>query len=460
MHAPTRSNPGRHPAQPLIDLALSMVVPIRVIKRGWRTMGVGFAYLVHLYGILVGFIGISLVDAVFSGYPFIQDMFEEAGRMEPDEALIFFASFFVTALLFESGFVVLAWIVMPWGASPEPWRRSMNRGLIRLLQLTPFFAISLVVLVLAMYFIDENTSYSYTRYRHGSVQSGGFIERDFGQFLQAVCWLVYVPSQLIVLLWAASVHTATPTWAAATPWPASCEGCGYPLVMLQRGGSCPECGTDIEASIDTPRNRPDHRSVLQRMAAATLRPYSFGKSIPLYRPDPGYRTAACVGIGLLAATAPIGMVILFTVTTIAGREFNLQLEDLVDNYDQFAAMLTVTTCITLVVGTLIGLLSAAALGTYARMVQGRYALYAAAQAFAYQSAYLAFWALGTYPLIAINLIGWDRYYQSTNFQHGYYAPPVWLQLLPFVFPLYFLAMATTGYILQARLMSGAKHGNG
>lgn len=461
MHRPpTLPKPGHHPAQPLINLALSMVVPVFVIKRGWRTMGVGLAYLVHLFGLAVAFIGISIVDAIFSGYPFIQDMFEELGRMEPEEALIVFASFFVSAITLEAGFIVLAWLLMPWGASHEPWRRSMNRGLIRLLQLTPFFAASLVVLVLAVYFIEENRTYSYYRSYGSSASNTGWFSYDFAQFLTALCWLIYIPSQLIVMLWAASVHHTAPNWAASSPWPAQCEGCGYPLVMLQRGGSCPECGLAVEDSFDTPRNQPDRRNVFARMFAATFRPYAFGKTIPIHRYDPGHRNAAWVGLGLLAATVPLGLMIIATAGALFMSEFNLDWEDLFSDYDDFAMVFTVLMCTTLVIGILLGLLSTTFLGSFTRMVLGRYALYPAAQALGYQSGFLAFWALGTYPLVAVTMIAWDNYYSSHAYQNTWAPPPIWLQFIPFVFPLYYLSMAVLGLILQARLMSGAKYGNG
>ncbi len=458
MHRPPHPHrPGRHPAQPLIDLALSMVVPLWVIKRGWRTMGVGMAYLVHLFGLVVAFVGLSIVDAVFSGYPFIQDMFEELGRMEPDEALIVFASLFVTALTFESGMIVLAWLLMPWGASHEPWRRSMNRGLVRLLQLTPFFAASLIVLVLAIHLIDEAGG-GYYSYRSGSYGSAG-ISYEMEQALMALCWFIYIPSQLIVMVCGASVHHDAPHWAASSPWPAQCEGCGYPLVMLQRGGSCPECGLAVEDSFDTSRNQPDRRGVLARMFFASFRPYTFGKSIPIHRYDPGYRKAAWVGLGLLAATVPVGILFLVTVGYLFMPDFSFDWEDLAHDYDEIVMMFTAVMGITLVSGLLLGFFSTTFLGSFTRLALRRYALYPAAQALGYQSGFLAFWALGTYPLLAVNMIAWSHYSHQA-FQHTWTPPPIWLQLLPMIFPLYYLSMAVLGLVLQARLMSGAKYGNG
>ena len=449
MHTPTRTlSSGPSPAQPLINLALSLIAPIYVIKCGWRTMGLRAAFFVHLFGIGVGFLGISIVSWFFTDQLLFANAIEDIRHADSTQLAGIFASLAFTEIVFEMAVLVLAWVLMPWGASPEPWRDSMNRGLIRLWQLTPFMAVCLTGLVFSMYLLDHLSVSYFTLYpdRHPT-----WLSWEMGQFLRALCWLIYFPSQLLVMFWAVSVHRAAPTWPAAVPWPAHCGECGYPLVMLGRGASCPECGTSATDSLDSPRNRPDPRGVLVRMFQATTRPYAFGRSIPLYRHDPGYRKALWMGTAMLVATVPIGMLFMATTFFIYYGDWELAFQD----YGEVTIMFTVLTCLTLGFGLLLGLAGAAIWGAHARAAHGRYALYPAAQAFAYQSGFLSIWALGFYSLmliVAFIVNRMDRVNHSSSLS--------WIDVLPLVFPAYFLLMLAIGFILQGRFLRGARFGNG
>ena len=443
MHTPTRTlSSGPSPAQPLINLALSLIAPIYVIKRGWRTMGLRAAFFVHLFGIGIGLLGISIVNSPFTKQLTLKSFINDLRYADPVEL----AGLAFTAIVFEMAFLVLAWVLMPWGASPEPWRHSMNRGLIRLWQLTPFMAVCLTGLVFSMDLLDHLAG-SYFTFDKGN-RRATWLSREMGQFLRALCWLIYFLSQLLVMFWAVSVHRAAPTWPAAVPWPAHCGECGYPLVMLGRGASCPECGTSVTDSLDSPRNRPDPRGVLVRMFQATTRPYAFGRSIPLYRHDPGYRKALWIGAAMLVATVPIGIVFMTTAFFIYYGDWELAFYD----YGETTIMFTVLTCRALGFGLFSGLLIATIWGAHARLAHRQYALYPAAQAFAYQSGFFSLGALGYYPLeLVLGLIIENTSPQSSS---------SWISFHPFILLAYFLLILAIGFILQGRFLRGTRFGNG
>ena len=444
MHTQTSTlSSGPSPAQPLINLALSLIAPIYVIKRGWRTMGLGAAFFVHLFGIGAGLLVISTIDGFFTEQPPLKNFIDALRYADPVEL----AGLAFTAIVFEMAVLVLAWVLMPWGASPEPWRHSMNRGLIRLWQLTPFMAVCLTGFVFSMYLLDHLTD-GYFMFYQGK-RPAAWLSWEMADFLRALCWLIYFPSQLLVMFWAVSVHRAAPTWPAAVPWPAHCGECGYPLVMLGWGASCPECGTSVTDSLDSPRNRPDPRGVLVRMFQATTRPYAFGRSIPIYRHDPGYRKALWIGAAMLAATVPIGMLFMVTAFFIyTGDDWELAFQ----NYGEVTMMFAVLTSLSLGLGLGLGLLGAAVWGAHARLAHKQYALYPAAQAFAYQSGFLSIWALGFYPLTLTVALIMDRVGHSSSLS--------WINFLPLVFLAYFLLMLAIGFILQGRFLRGARFGNG
>lgn len=447
-----------HPRSPggfALDLLAAPFAPVFAIKRSWRTMRLLPAYGVHLAGIVAAVCATVLIDLARYGRSyFLQDLAYELESLfaaDPDRLLIALAGFILFVLLFESAYLVTAWVLMPWGASPEPWRRSMNRGLVRLLQLTPFHALSMVALIFVMEWIDDHRGYRYYNY---SSNRRDLFSYEFAMLLQAVGLLLYLASQLIVTLWAIAVHRDRPHWAAHSPWPAVCEGCGYQLVGMTTGRDCPECGKPVEHSLDSRRLREDTRSTFVKMFCATLRPYAFGQTLALYRPDKGYRRALWCGAGLLSATPILGFAGLFAILAIGLGEFDLTIAQAVEDYGQAAFVYIAVLGYTVVGSILLGLLGATLWGAYARLIRKRNALYPAAQGFAYQSGFFAFWALGYYPLIAIMFLIFDLMW-------SYNAPtPVWVNFLPLVFPAYTLAMMGMGLTLQGRLLAGARHGNG
>lgn len=433
-----------------VDLLAAPILPVFAIKRGWRTMRLLPAYGVHLLGLALAMVVYAILDVILYGNTyFIEDLLDELGYIffsgNSDHLIIGFAGLVLTALLFESAYLVIAWVLMPWGASPESWRRSMNRGLIRLLQLTPFHALSLVALIIVMQWIDEHRTYNYSYSR--STYGSGWIGYEAAQLLQAVCVLTYLASQVIVTLWAMAVHHERPHWAAHSPWPAVCEGCGYQLVGMSAGQTCPECGAPVEHSFKSPRAQDDKRGLFDKMLQATCRPYTFGKTIPLYRPSTGHRGALWVGTCMLLATPVIGLI-------IDQGEIVFDLDDLTSDYGSISTAYVITAAFTVIGSLAAGLLGATLWGVYARLFRRRNALYPAAQAFAYQSGFFSLWALGYYQLMALVIIAIEHMWSGQG------ATPAWFGFLPLVFPAYTLAMMVFGFTLQGRLLAGARYGNG
>lgn len=447
------------PVRHVFNLLLALVAPVAVIRRGWRTMGLGYAFAIHVFGVVLWFVLFSIFE-VFRNISYgwydsflITDVLDEVATAQPDEALLMLLGMALFAVMVESGFFALAWVVMPWGASPEPWRRSMNRGLIRLYQLTPFLAVSMVAAITCGFLIDQ--AGGYYDYRSDSYRDG--ISWELQALLSSMTWTVYFLSQLGALLWAVMVHTDRPGWAASCPWPAECEGCGYPLMGMDMSHdpSCPECGKPVSESVHSPRCRPDHRSLGEKMLKATFRPISFGQTLPLYRPTTGHRKALAVGAALLVCTAPLGMTLVWIIVGIVTGE----LEDDIfepDSVIMFTSGIFTLSAVTVCVSVLAGLFGATVWGAYARVFRGRYALYPAAQGFAYQSGFFVLWAMGGYVVIGTVI----SIFESYDYGRYYGSRPLWVELLPFVIPLYFVVMAGVGFTLQGLLLRGARHGNG
>lgn len=437
----------------LLAGVLSVILPIRSIKRAWRRDKLWHAYVIHLFGVVAGLLGLAILDATFNRGRSLDDFSYIFGGMRGEELFLTIFSLLLTAGMFEAGVMVLAWILMPWGAAPEPWRRSMRRSLTRLLQLTPYFAFSLVLLVLCLVMIDD----ARPPYRYDSDPGLTSLSREMYDFFEGLCILIYGLSQIIVTLWAIPIHEDHPHWAGYCPWPAECEGCGYALMDITPGRGCPECGCAIEDTVNSPRSRDDPRSVLSKMFQATFFPYKFGKTIPLYRPTTDYRKALRNTFLCLLLTVPVGMIVgvlMYAVYDTQSIEFLW--EDLFEDYGDLMIGYAFITSMTVFAAMGLGLLSATLWGAYARLFHKRNALYPAAQAFAYQSGFLVLWVLGFYPLAAS--VGMVMEYAYRH--HGYGYSTALYQFMPMIFPAYFFLMAIICFTLHGRLLRGARHGNG
>ncbi|MEM1354273.1 MAG: hypothetical protein AAGH88_05250 [Planctomycetota bacterium] len=424
---------------------LAPISPVLVIGRWWREMGLHWAYGVHLYGLMLAWIGLEIVHSTSSPYrtPITGELLRELQYAGNDWPLVL-GGLIVFVLAIEFGFILLAWLLMPLGASPEPWGRSMGRGLVRVYQLTPFHAVSLVVFVFTVQWID------------GSYRTLGF---DLQTVLFALSWLVYAWSQVVVTGWAMITHYDRPTWAASCPWPAECEGCGYPLMGVRELSACPECGLDTQVSLKSRRNAPDRRGMLTQMLLAIFSPHAFGRRTTLRRPVKRHLVALAVGSGLMLLAVLAGFFLIAVVLSIREGEWLVGLEDLMRDWDEVLFGISLAWTISCVGVLALSLLCTGVHGLLARLIHKRNILYPAAQALAYQLGYFAGATALGYPIAVLAIVIYEDY-SFRRYYYGGYAPPPWIDLLPFTIPAYGLMVLIGYFLLQWRFLRGCRFGNG
>ncbi|QDU33204.1 hypothetical protein KS4_12490 [Poriferisphaera corsica] len=151
----------------------------------------------------------------------------------------------------EAGWLFGIVVMSGWGARPwEGFGESVRRGLKRGLSVTVFGGVILgfvAVGVECVHVIFDTANVGY------GDPAGLYMIAVFGVFVVG-CWVW--PG--LVLVWAMGVGSKGWDWQTGEGmrelWPLRCEGeegkCGYQLVNLKRGTSCPECGLAVKGSVE------------------------------------------------------------------------------------------------------------------------------------------------------------------------------------------------------------------
>ncbi len=363
---------------------------------------------------------------------FVRELVEGFSR-HPLEATAIAAGI---AVCIEGVFLVLALLLMPWGAYDEPLRESYACALRRIwLHTAHLLVIALLVsgLVLTLDRLDATWTKLHTSPKRPgpppwlalSPDDPGYAEavQDFEAALQSwreemdlyestrpTGWQsrpwavryqepIFVNFNLMLFLWwlfgmLAGVGAARRVKPIARS--PTCEFCGYNLTGMPIDGRCPECGIPVAASLG-PNARPgaiwQHRRDVGRWHAllhcwhdAIHRPTWFGRQLMLSHPGSDHRTFLYLHLPIFFAIGAAGILLLCVVVVGAWGS-------LVRDPGTMVTAAVVYGAFAMVAGLGFTLLAALLAGSYYGLREERNLLTASMQVSAYLSGYVTLWML-------------------------------------------------------------------
>lgn len=454
--APAAPSPTPVVADPMpwtVALLISFFMPIRVLRNGWHKQGILSALAVHIIGLSVAAIGLTLIDLTFSDSYFLYAFSGYGYGM-----LDFIYDVLGMILFTEFMYLIAALAFMGWAARCETWGRSFVRSLSRWYQLTPWHVAMSLVLVLIFLGFEDLRYVDYGNYSSYSYETGLSREMEAITYLfQAAFGLAYFGLVGWRTLVALGVHRPQPGWAATCVWPANCEGCGYSLAGLDQDRDCPECGKPARESKYTPRTASP-MPPLAAMWAAVTAPRRFGQSMAVHQPVQGHGWAYFYSVCSFAVIGLVGVFFTMIVMAVIGEaDFSdIDLEALV--YMLFAGTLAGLYVMSL--GIMVIQAAVFLVGLGQGLFGHRHRFHTAQQAAGYASGLVVPWAVftwigGTIWFVAmIHSVGAAFGGGPTN--------PVW-EILVVAVPLLLLAVGLGMFIyylvLINRIVSGTRHAN-
>lgn len=423
---PTRLPPEDLPPWLASVLILSIFIPVAVIRGPLRRMLLGHAYLMHLYGVALGCLGLVIGDMTFQ-YSVVLDALE--GDHNSQAMLIANGIFFL--IITELFYPFAAFATMCWGAAPEPWSTSYTRSLTRWYQLTPFHAgVSLVLVAIASIIPDSGP------------ELGGIL-----------LFAVISVSGSFILMWTTlrglAVHHHPAGWPASCRWPIDCDACGYPLVTQTFGQDCPECGQSFEAS--TQRAGLSWMPLPTLMFYGLFRPRRLGKLLITRSPNTEHHRAMLSGMAVLYATPIVATLIFIIIMSVLNFDAMtwISIEELLIGLF-IAAIFSAFATTWCVAG---GLLAGSLLGTFYRLVFKRNILHLAGQAVGFRSPLLLMW------MVCSSVILFMMFGIALSIAFSGQSTPYWMVSIPFLAVISQFFFAGLFALLLLPVLRGTRHAN-
>ncbi|WP_145075960.1 hypothetical protein [Poriferisphaera corsica] len=299
-------------------------------------------------------------------------------------------------VLIEVGIVFAGLLLMGWGARPgERLRETMLRGVRRMWAMSGLFigVVSVMGLMWLIGFPFYWFEWVDDTFRNGVMETLAM------SVMIGMVWLVALAGILWVMVGTLrGVSVGGKGWDAELgegmreAWPLRCEGnegvCGYQLVEVEEGVSCPECGMDVMASVRVKRGRYGkwgRESLWEKVGGwwgwsarqSLVQPRRFARGIEVHLPRTGGGWMMAGSVVRMMVLAVIGAwaFILFE-TVMRGQWYAFRdFEDVLAFV--FAPMMIVSVMGLWILGWLLGVLGfyELVLGVVIRMFGGRNRVY-------------------------------------------------------------------------------------
>ncbi len=418
--------------------------------RRTQHMPLAYAWLVHLIAALIIVALIILlvawseagghlydIDRVFLKFELIVDEIAEELTSPPYGET---AAVLAVALSIEAAFLVLALLVMPWGARDEPLRASFRNALrqtwLRTVQIIPcvFIVGSFAVIV-----NQRGGVFSYLEYGIPMIVEAGFA---------AALWLLWG------LLRAVGASRAVPPIER----PPMCEACGYNLTTIPMDSRCPECGIAVAVSLGpdaragTPWNRRQNvgcwRAWWQCSVTAFHCPGELGRQVRVISPVTDHRVFLALHLPVIFLIGAAGIMALY----VAIEGFDELAEE--PTFVSIAAPILGIACVGGAV--LFALFAALIVGVIESLRCKRNLLPGAIQVACYLAGFLAVWVLfGAISSVTMVVLSDTHWFYSLEILTGIdqYVLGTWLWLLTnAVWGIWY-------FVLVARGTAGTKYAN-
>ncbi len=249
-----------------------LAVTVILYAVGWsKTSTPSFWDLVFEVGILVG----SLSDAL---------------SRDPFGAVLVTGSIIVGI---EVGFVVLAWLVMPWGARDEPVRESYRNAL-RQTWLRTSHVIVVVLLGDMVMIASDDIAAWIVGPRYSDSQMYSMYDPVPEIMVSSTC-----ASLSLWLFWGLLRGVGATRETVPIARPPTCEACGYNLTSISMESRCPECGESVLSSLGSDSRRGTrwqqrHRvgrvgACAQTCMQALTQPRAIGRELQISSPGTDHR---------------------------------------------------------------------------------------------------------------------------------------------------------------------------
>ncbi|MGB0767896.1 MAG: hypothetical protein ACPGYV_09305 [Phycisphaeraceae bacterium] len=429
-----------YPMHPLPALFVSLFLPWRAAERAWRETSAIKSLLIHLAGAALFLVGLVILDSAL----WYGDILDELQYLRAEDVPLVFLVIGLWIIGIELLYLLAAMGTSAWGASIEPWRKSVGRSLSRWYQLTPFHALWTLALIVAVDII-EDTMWS-SNYNHGTL-AYEMRELLFGTMYLA-CFLIYCGVGGWFTLRALAIHRSASAALPKCRWPALCETCGYPVLGLGLEQACPECGRVVASSLDSPRNQ-NQPTTLQKMRAAILNPDRLGDTLQTRSRNPDTPRALAITALSLLLSGPVGVVYISLVVYLFTD--NLGIDSAIELIQTFLLVGLGVGIGVAVGGISVVLLGGSIVGLIERAFGKRNSLTAACQAACFAGGYVVLIALLLYGLVGVFVVIIDRFVDPMNF--GFFA------VIPFTIIGTALLLTIPYLILVLRITRRARFAN-
>ncbi|HQA00018.1 MAG TPA: hypothetical protein PLT93_17945 [Phycisphaerae bacterium] len=328
----------------------------------------------------------------------------------------------VFAATIEAGTLVLALLLVPWGAREEKLQTSLRWSMRTVWQQSMHVAVaSLALHVLVSFwerFLWKPWYAAYTPALNSGVLNWSarpWYVRHADECAGYVGVLLYAWVLWGLLRAVGSRPLAAP--ADATP---ACQLCGYNLTGAATEGACPECGESVAASI-MPDSRPgvlwERRGALSRRQAwwqtawqAIRTPRQFGRQMQVYSPPAAYRQFLLPSMVGGALIGMVGVLACYAGLLQSGRVGSMSYEVL-DDLLWLVLPVAATACGISILTT--SLFFAGTVGAIMSLANRRNLLPLAMRCAAYTSGFLLLWmAANVLPAFIYGLAPGTRLFQT------------------------------------------------
>ncbi len=388
---------GEPKYKPAEAAVVALVRPVMAVRRADH-LGLGWAWLVHVAGIILAAVALLLLagyessginstlsEVLSRSFRAINELQGELNHPRGWAALA------ASVIFIEASVMLLAVVCMAWCSREEKIGISYVRALRRLMLLTPHAAVMVGVIGTALVWVRRSQWLSHTRVRiiDYALPLGALV------FAGGCLWALWVVLRALGCRPASSMCR----------WPARCEGCGYQLAGLRRDRSCPECGLAIAKTLDKAvRTGTATMNGLGKWLSVTYqavrRPSALGKRLQVMSSDTGHQRLLTVTLILVLMTVPAAMAGALILDRLLSGHVDLVKNGVGE---------------VIVAGTVLGLMMIATTAGAALMIagltgvlvgwrQGRNLMPAAMRAACYLSGFAVIWSLVFWCSMAVFLV--------------------------------------------------------